>query len=114
MLTTGGTMVMNPGSYGFVARRRLWVACSVVILGLGLVLAPTATAKAQDARSACTPDVFRLCSQFIPNRGPIVACLRRSRAALSPACRGFFKGPTRVAKAKAAKSRKARRAKKVR
>jgi DNA-binding transcriptional LysR family regulator len=108
-------MVMQPSAYDIVARpRRVRLVCSAAILGLGLVLAPTATAKAQDAQSACTPDVFRLCSRFIPNRGPIVACLIRSRAALSPACRAFFRGPTRVAKAKAAKSRKARRAKKVR
>ena len=116
-------MVTNPGACGFVAlSRRAQIALPAAILGLGLLLAPVGAAKAQgyqgeqDAQSACTPDVFRLCSQFIPNRGPIVACLTRSRALLSPACRAFFKAPTRVAKAKvgkkrAAKGRKARRAK---
>jgi hypothetical protein len=120
-------MVTNPGAYGFPAPpRRVRLALSAAILGFGVLLAPLTTASAQgyqgtqDAQSACTPDVFRLCSQFIPNRDPIVACLIRSRALLSPDCRAVFKDPTptRVAKArvakKTAKARKARRAKQVR
>jgi hypothetical protein len=114
-------MVTNPGACGFVAlSRRVQIALPAAVLGLGLLLAPVGAAKAQgyqgaqDAQSACTPDVFRLCSQFIPNRGPIVACLTRSRALLSPECRAFFKAPTRVAKAKhGKKSRKAKRAKRA-
>jgi hypothetical protein len=43
-----------------------------------------------DAESACTPDVFRLCSAQIPNQGKIVACLRHNREKLSPACRKVF------------------------
>jgi hypothetical protein len=118
-------MVTNSGAYIVLTLpRRVQIALSAAILGLGLLLAPLATANAQgyqgtqDAQSACTPDVFRLCSQFIPNRGPIVACLVRSRALLSPACRAVFGGPTRVAKArvgkKTKKGRKARRAKRTR
>jgi hypothetical protein len=114
-------MVTNPVAHGFLAPpRRVRIALSAAMLGLGVLLAPLTTAKAQgyqgtqDAQSACTPDVFRLCSQFIPNREPIVACLVRSRALLSPACRAVFGGPTHVAKARTgkrvAKSRKARRA----
>ena len=104
--------------------RSVSVALSAAAVTLAVLLAPMATAQAQgyqgtqDAQSACTPDVFRLCSQFIPNRDPIVACLIRSRAALSPACRAVFKGPTQVAKTRVAKrvakSRKVRRAKRAR
>jgi hypothetical protein len=104
--------------------RRMSVTLAAAALALAVLLGPMATAQAQgyqgaqDAQAACTPDVFRLCSQFIPNRDPIVACLIRSRAALSPACRAVFAGPTRVAKAKVgkrvAKSRKVRRAKRSR
>jgi hypothetical protein len=118
-------MVTNSGVCEGLARRRVRIALSAAVLGFGVLLASPATAQAQgyqgtqDAQSACTPDVFRLCSQYIPNRGPIVACLMRSRAALSPACRAVFGGPTRVAtakvgKKKAAKSRKVRRAKRTR
>jgi hypothetical protein len=108
-------MVTNPGAYGLAALpSRVRVGSTIALVALGVLLGPGVPAQAQDAQSACTPDVFRLCSQFIPNRGPIVACLTRSRAALSPACRAFFKGPTRVAKARAVKSRKARRARRAR
>jgi hypothetical protein len=93
--------------------RRARMTWTAVILGVGVLLAPMAAARAQDAQSACTPDVFRLCSQFIPNRGPIVACLTRSRALLSPACRAFFKAPTRVAKAKVGKKKKGRKARRA-
>ena len=92
--------------------------CSVgVLLTVALAGMPGAEAQGyqgtQDAQAACTPDVFRLCSQFIPNRDPIVACLIRSRPHLSPACRAVFKGPVRLARGKAVKSRKVRRARKA-
>jgi hypothetical protein len=35
---------------------------------------------------ACTPDVLRLCSAFIPDAGQITACLREKNAELSDAC----------------------------
>jgi hypothetical protein len=101
--------------------RYVRAAVAAAILGLGVLATATGSATAQgyqgtqDAQTACTPDVFRLCQQYIPNRGPIVSCLIRYRAYLSPACRPFFAGPTRVAKAKkTGKSRKARRAKRAR
>jgi hypothetical protein len=37
-------------------------------------------------QDACRPDVFRLCSNFIPDVGEIVACLRGNEARLSEAC----------------------------
>jgi hypothetical protein len=43
-------------------------------------------------RQACEPDVFRLCSNFIPNVGEIVACLRGNEARLSEACRQVMSG----------------------
>ena len=48
-----------------------------------------------EAQQACTPDVFRLCGQFIPDSGQITACLSRQRANLSPACYGVFAGGRR-------------------
>lgn len=41
-------------------------------------------------RSACTPDVFRLCSQFIPDVDGILGCLKLNRPNLSSACRAVF------------------------
>lgn len=37
-------------------------------------------------RQACEPDVFRLCTSFIPNVGEIVSCLRSNEARLSNSC----------------------------
>lgn len=46
-----------------------------------------ALAQGIDARTACEPDVWRLCASNIPNVGAITACLKTQRANLSPACR---------------------------
>ncbi|MEK9285172.1 MULTISPECIES: hypothetical protein [unclassified Bradyrhizobium] len=56
--------------------------------GIVLTLASSAAFAEGTAaqRQACTPDVFRLCSHFIPNVGEIVACLRGNEARLSEAC----------------------------
>lgn len=47
-----------------------------------------------DQRRLCTGDVFRLCSSEIPDRGRIIACMRRQRANLSDGCRSVFGRPT--------------------
>ena len=48
-----------------------------------------------EAQQACTPDVFRLCSQFIPDAGQITSCLARQKPNLSPACHHVFAGSHR-------------------
>jgi hypothetical protein len=75
---------------------------SVLCLAAGLVLgAGTALAQNYDpdrvasqgdqkAREACTPDVMRLCNDYVPDIPQIVACLKRERANLSPACGEIF------------------------
>jgi hypothetical protein len=53
-----------------------------------------------EQRMACTPDVFRLCSAFIPNADEITICLREKNAVLSDTCRAALEGgpkqPTNV------------------
>ncbi len=39
---------------------------------------------------ACTPDVWRLCSEQVPDVNRIVACLRQNTPQLSGACRAVF------------------------
>lgn len=59
-------------------------------LALALLPALAGAAHAQgtpEQRSACTPEVFRLCNTDVPNVGDITECLVRKRAKLSPACR---------------------------
>ena len=41
-------------------------------------------------REACTPDVMRLCNNYVPDIPQIVACLKRERQNLSPACALVF------------------------
>jgi hypothetical protein len=43
-----------------------------------------------EQRLACTPDVFRLCGEHIPDSNRIVACLRQNTPQLSGACRSVF------------------------
>ena len=64
-----------------------------------------AAAQASDAASLCTPDVMRLCSEFIPNADRIVVCLKAKRRQLSPGCHGALSGGG----SQKAKKRRARR-----
>jgi hypothetical protein len=41
-------------------------------------------------RTACTPDMLRLCGTFVPNPDAITTCLRERNADLSDACRTAF------------------------
>src|ERR1700760_3729441 len=43
-----------------------------------------------DQQMACTPDVWRLCGEAIPDVDRIVACLRANAPQLSPSCRAVF------------------------
>ena len=43
-----------------------------------------------EQQMACTPDVWRLCSDQIPDVGRIVTCLRQSTPQLSNNCRAVF------------------------
>ena len=65
-----------------------------------------AAAQSSDAASLCTPDVMRLCSEFIPDADRIVVCLKAKRRQLSPSCLGAL---TSGGGAQKAKKRRARR-----
>jgi hypothetical protein len=58
-----------------------------LVLGLFVMVAATpASAQAANAADLCTPDVMRLCSEFIPDRDRIVVCLKFKRRQLSAEC----------------------------
>ena len=65
-------------------------------LAIGSVGALQSTAFAQEYRGtweqqiACTPDVWRLCSDQVPDVNRIVACLRQNTPQLSNNCRAVF------------------------
>jgi len=70
------------------------VVCVLVMLA-SAVSSPRALADTLAQREACTPDVFRLCSDYIPDRGSIVERLTRNNSRLSLACRAVFAGKLR-------------------
>jgi hypothetical protein len=43
-----------------------------------------------EQRAACTPDAFRLCSNYIPDADKVEGCLRQRKLDLSVACRSVF------------------------
>jgi hypothetical protein len=67
-----------------------------IVLALALSIAATGAASSQEYRGtweqqmACTPDVWRLCSDQVPDVGRIVACLRQNTPQLSSNCRAVF------------------------
>ena len=63
--------------------------CAVAgVLTILVVAASTkpAAAQASDAADRCTPDVMRLCNEFVPDADRITACLKSKRKQLTPSC----------------------------
>jgi hypothetical protein len=67
-----------------------------ILCGLagGIAIQPTARAEeyrgTMEQQMACTPDVWRLCGDQIPDVNRIVACLRANTPSLSDGCRAVF------------------------
>ena len=72
--------------------QRIVLGLAVAIAGIGAVT----SASSQEYRGtweqqmACTPDVWRLCGDQIPDVGRIVTCLRQNTPQLSSNCRAVF------------------------
>jgi hypothetical protein len=72
--------------------QRIVLSLVVAIAGIGAVT----PASSQEYRGtweqqmACTPDVWRLCGDQIPDVNRIVACLRQNTPQLSSNCRAVF------------------------
>ena len=75
------------------------MAAPRIVLSIALAIATTAVvvpASSQENRGtweqqmACTPDVWRLCSDQVPDVGRITACLRQNTPQLSNNCRAVF------------------------
>ncbi|SFN66988.1 hypothetical protein SAMN05216330_101189 [Bradyrhizobium sp. Ghvi] len=65
-----------------------------VALAIGSIVAQSAAAEEYrgtlEQQMACTPDVWRLCSDQIPDVSRITACLRQNTPQLSTGCRAVF------------------------
>jgi hypothetical protein len=62
----------------------------LALLSATVLPAPSFSQGTLEQRIACTPDVLRLCSTFIPSADEITTCLREKSAELSDACRTAF------------------------
>jgi len=63
---------------------------SLALLAATASPVPSLSQGTLEQRLACTPDVLRLCSAFIPNADEITICLRDKNAELSDACKTAF------------------------
>ena len=63
--------------------RKVVFASSLLAISSAGAMDDRGTKADQDA---CTPDVFNLCSSFIPNEPAILACLQSKKVSLSPLC----------------------------
>jgi hypothetical protein len=68
------------------------IAIATLIIAPGFAAPAWAQGTAQQ-RAACTPDVFRLCSEFIPDSDRITACLVSRQQELSDSCASVFSPP---------------------
>ena len=72
--------------------QRIILSVAIAVGATGVVV----PASAQEYRGtweqqmACTPDVWRLCSDQVPDVSRIVACLRQNTPQLSNNCRAVF------------------------
>ena len=72
------------------------VGISVIAAGTAFALCTSVFAAERGSpedQLACTPDVYRLCSSFVPDEDAIVACLNRNVRALTPACQKVMTRP---------------------
>ncbi len=79
-----------------MAGLRLGFVGVATLLVLACVQAASAANQGSDEdRRACTPDVFKLCGEFIPDATRITICLQQKVRYLSPDCRAVFARPAK-------------------
>jgi hypothetical protein len=74
-------------AYRVVLSLAIVTGCSIVVQNPAVSQENRGTMEQQ---MACTPDVFRLCGDQIPDVDRIVACLRQNTSQLSRPCRAVF------------------------
>jgi hypothetical protein len=58
-----------------------------IIIGMLLAGVASGTAETPEQRQACTDAAFQFCSDAIPDRDRVFACLAQNRSVLPPLCR---------------------------
>src|SRR3954468_12952915 len=84
------------------------IALGVALAIGGIVAQGAASAEeyrgTMEQQMACTPDVWRLCSDQIPDVNRIVTCLRQNTPQLSNGCRAVFESNNSVQQPDASRS----------
>ena len=77
----------------FVCRLALPV-CALLVCSLHQAAAQGAATGAApvNVEQICTPDAMRLCSDVIPDRAKVTACMKAKRAQISKECRVAMAG----------------------
>ena len=76
-----------------MSMQRIVLGLAIAISGAAGVIAPASSQENRgtwEQQMACTPDVWRLCGEQIPDVSRIVACLRQNTPQLSNGCRAVF------------------------
>jgi hypothetical protein len=84
---------------------RSLLGAAIGVLTIVMVAGATkpAAAQASDAADRCTPDVMRLCSEYIPDADRIVVCLKAKRRQLTPSCLSALTGDGKTKRRRARK-----------
>ena len=75
--------------------RTMFFVCRLALPVCALLICSLHQAGAQgpagsgpvSVEQACTPDAMRLCSEFVPDRAKITACMKAKHAQISKECR---------------------------
>ena len=81
-----------------------------VLLTIAAPFSAWSQTYSQEDEAACTPDVMRLCQQYIPNRQNIIACMVENKRNLGPECAAVFARPPSAQRATDDDRRRQRRA----
>ena len=78
----------------FIVCRLALPVCALLVCSLHQAAAQgTATgATPVDVEQICTPDAMRLCSDVIPDRAKVTACMKAKHAQISKECRVAMAG----------------------
>ncbi len=66
------------------------LAAALCLTGVSAMAQGDQDRGTKQEQDACTPDVYRLCSNAIPDERKIVSCLKQNRSKLSPGCKKVF------------------------
>jgi hypothetical protein len=98
-IPAGNMRALNPKEGSDMRTCRIILSLALSI-GCGTAVQTPASSEEYrgtlEQQMACTPDVFRLCGEQIPDVNRIVACLRQNTSQLSGSCRSVFESNASV------------------